>query len=136
MKPIIYFILVVASMFSTAMCANAQNRFDKADKCSRFQLKSRYYISNNNVFFNGVLISGASVSSFRILGDCYSKDSWNVYFCAHKVAGASPSSFQLIGDGYAKDSWNVYFCGDKIAGTSPSSFQLIGDGYAKDSWTV
>ena len=96
MKPIIYFILAVASMFSTTMCVNAQNRFDKAEKCSRFQLKSRYYISNNNVFFNGVLISGASASSFRIIGDGYAKDSWNVYFCGKKIPNASPSSFRII----------------------------------------
>ncbi len=38
-----------------------------------------YFISGNEVFFQGRPVKDASVSSFKILRDGYAKDNWNVY---------------------------------------------------------
>ena len=69
-------------------------------------------------------------------GDCYTKDSWTVYYRGKEVSGATSSSFKVIGGGYAKDAWKVFYHGREVKDATPSSFEVIGDGYAKDAWKV
>jgi len=83
---------------------------------------SGYSKDYNYVYFLGKKIDGASVISFKALGDGYAVDSWNAYFAGQKIPGASLASFQLLPNGYAKDNLNVYFLGHKVDGLSPYSF--------------
>ena len=66
----------------------------------------------------------------------YSKDAWSLYFRGLKVENASVSSFIDQGDGYGKDNWNVFYCGQKIKDASASSFEYLGNDYGKNNWKV
>lgn len=83
---------------------------------------SGYSKDNNYVYFLGKKLDGASVISFKALGDGYAVDSWNAYFAGQRIVGASPTSFQVLPNGYAKDNLYVYFLGHKVDGLSPYSF--------------
>lgn len=148
-------IIILCAALASALTATAQRhcgRGDAAERCGgcrheyncggdacrdyRDCRESPYFIGDNDVFFDGQKIKGASASSFRILREGYAKDSWNVYYLGRVIKGASADSFTTLGWGYAKDTWNVYFDGKKIKSASSDSFQLLRDGYAKDTWNV
>lgn len=120
-----------------------------------------YEIVGNKVYYNGVLVSNASVHSFKDLGWGYAKDSSRAYYCGRKISNdptrfkaladgyamdafdvyyfgqeieASTSGFKVLSDGYAKDAFDAYYCGKEVVGSSASTFQVLGNGYAKDAW--
>jgi len=49
-----------------------------------------------------------------VLSDGYAKDNWHVYFDSVMIEGASPDGFRVLRDGYARDTWNTYYFGRKI----------------------
>lgn len=112
------YIILIFTIILCAICTFGQERHD-GHKChDRYETNRHhlpaYFISDNEVFFQGQRIKDASASSFDILGDGYAKDNWNVYYCGHKINDASSHSFKVLNYGYAKDNWNVYYNGVKI----------------------
>lgn len=97
---------------------------------------SLYFRDNFDVYYDGVKMPGASVSSFQDLGRGYAKDAFNVYFRGRKMSKASVSSFKLLKDGYAIDAFNVYYWGREIENASSNSFQVLSDGYARDTFNT
>ena len=120
-----------------------------------------YEVIGTKVYFNGVIVSNASVHSFKDLGWGYAKDSNRVYYNGKKLTNnpsrfkvladgyamdsfdvyyfgkeieASTSGFKVLSDGYAKDAFDAYYCGKEVIGSSASTFQVLGNGYAKDAW--
>lgn len=95
-----------------------------------------YVVAGIYVLFNGRVIDGAAVSSFKDLGSGYAKDAHHVYFCGERMQGTMVQNFKVIKDGYARNNYDVYYLGKKIHGASASSFRLIADGYARDAHSV
>lgn len=136
--------IVLFSFLLLALCPAMPNGVNARDKntCydthdyNRRHCMPSYFIGNDEVFFKGQVVKGASAMNFKILRDGYGKDAWSVYYMGKKLDGASPDSFALLDDCYAKDTWTVFFDGEKIKGASPDTFKVLGHGYAKDAWNV
>ncbi len=120
-----------------------------------------YEIIGSKVYFNGTIVSNASVHSFKDLGWGYAKDNNRVYYNGKKLTDnptrfkaltdgyamdsfdvyyfgkeikASTSGFKVLSDGYAKDAFDAYYCGKEVVGSSASTFKVLGNGYAEDAW--
>lgn len=98
------------------------------------RLSYRYGMDAFNVYYRGVKIADASVTSFKVLSDGYALDAFNVYYRGVKIGDASVTSFKVLSDGYALDAFNVYYRGREIEDASVTSFKTLGRGYAKDTW--
>lgn len=134
MRRILYIFLLVA--FVAVPCVAQRDSDTRRDRREYRHHRPRYYVGNDDVYFDGRVIEGASASSFSILRDGYAKDTWTVYYCGVKIDGASANSFKVLGYGYAKDTWNVYFDGKKVDGASADSFKCGRNGYAHDNWNT
>ena len=111
------------------------SRRDRYEQRGRHR-RSPYFITDDNVYFEGRLLKDASASTFKVLDDGYARDMWGVFYWGRKIEGASSESFRVLGYGYATDAWVVYYDGEKISGASSESFSILQDWYAKDMWNV
>ena len=76
--------LSVLALLMTLSSQPCLARSNDRDRCERHYEhrhdRQLYYVGENDVFYDGVKIDGASASSFSILRDGYAKDAWNVYY--------------------------------------------------------
>ena len=87
------------------------------------EIEENYAKDSFKVFYNGVLIEGASASSFEILEDGYARDRFYAYYRGEKIANSS--GLEYLGKGYAKDRFSVYYKGVKIREASVNSFKVL-----------
>ncbi|WMJ71947.1 DKNYY domain-containing protein [Cytophagaceae bacterium ABcell3] len=97
-----------------------------------------YFIGDQHVYLNGILIKGADPKTFVHYGDTayYSKDGKNVYGGTIKIPGADPSTFERIeskGSNYWRDKNQAYTRWHVIPGADGATFEYIGEGYARDA---
>lgn len=97
MRQIRYILLISLLVAFIAMPCVAQRDYDahgNRRECRHH--RPQYYVGNNDVYFDGRKIEGASKSSFSILRDGYAKDTWTVYYCGVKIDGASANSYYVF----------------------------------------
>lgn len=72
-----------------------------------------YYMTPSEVYYRGELMSQATPSSFKKLGNSWAKDNNNVYFQGNIVKGADPKSFR-VENKFGKDKNNKYYRGKLV----------------------
>ena len=92
-----------------------------------------YEIMGRSVLYNGRIVKGARVDSFKDLGWGYAVDTFDVYYCGEEI-DASTMNFTVLADGYAKNSFDVFYFGKEVEGASANSFKVLRDGYAEDAF--
>ncbi len=109
---------IIVSFVFSALCVFGQERHESHRCYEKYEVsrhhRPAYFVSGNEVFFQGQTVKGASALTFDILHDGYGEDYSNAYYCGVKSNGASSNTFKVLGYGYAKDDWNTYYWGQKI----------------------
>ena len=93
MRQILFTSIISLLVVFLAMPCVAQRSYDTHRNRREYRHhRPQYYVGNNNVYFDGRKIEGASASSFSILRDGYAKDIWTVYYCGVKIDEAKANS--------------------------------------------
>ena len=117
-----------------------------------------YVKRNGQVYYDGKIIHGAEVHSFRDLGFGYGKDKNHVYRYGTILEYVDPSSFRVdrrfsadngpsFGrpggghhhydrPGYYVSTFDVFYNGEKVPGATSNSFVILKEEYAKDAFNV
>lgn len=105
------------------------------------------YTFNKAVYYDGRLVRGADIATFRDLGFGYGKDRNHVYRHGEVLEFVDPHSFRVDErfaakrqDGgekaYYVSKFEVFYNGVKIPGAVAASFRILEGGYAKDAFCV
>ena len=93
--------------------------------------RPRYYVGNDDVYFEGRKIEGASASSFSILHDGYAKDTWTVYYNGIKIDGASADSFKVLGTAMERTHGMYIIMAPRLMGLPLTALTYLKTGMPK-----
>lgn len=68
------------------------------------QDESAFVRIGSNIFYYGVVITGADPKTFTVISDRFSKDADHVYWAEHRVLDAEPSTFKYEDNLYADEN--------------------------------
>ena len=70
------------------------------DDIDKIKLYNKHYLlSGGNIYYRGLMIEGATRTSFEVISDRYAKDETTVFFEEKKVEGADVKTFKISDDG-------------------------------------
>lgn len=98
-------------------------------------LKDKY-----QVYYRQAPVKGADINGFRLLSNCYAKDTNRIYFYGyhdeanngiHEIP-CNAATFSQLEYPYAKDNESAFYIYTKIAKSDAASFSVVGNDFSKD----
>jgi len=107
-----------------------------------FEGQEGYFIQDNNVFWEGILLQYADYKTFQILNHFYAKDKNHGYYTDRRLVKSDVKSFKVIEDElrssdynhglYAKDKAHFYYKGAIDKKINARTYKVLNRYYSKD----
>lgn len=88
--------------------------------------------TDTQCFYEGALIKGADVTTWKMGANGFSRDARNVFYNAKKLTGARPDDWKFIKPPYSTSDDKIYFMSFVLKDVDKESFEILADGTARD----
>ena len=88
--------------------------------------------TDTQCFYEGALIKGADVTTWKMDAKGFSRDAHNVFYNAKKLAGARPDDWKFLKSPYSTSGDKIYFMSFVLKDADKESFEILADGTARD----
>lgn len=114
--------------------------FEVKDVATLSVISARFVKDKYQVYFDQSLVKGADAGSFRVLNDCYARDTDRIYYFGHPgdlykgihEIPCQAASFTILDYPYSKDANAVFYLYTRIKNADAASFSIIGNNFSRD----